>query len=266
MMRLSVAQRSECGGRKRNEDWVGFCANDTRGCFVLADGTGGFGGGAIAARVVVKELLRHFSGTPEVNQHSISKTILTARTALINARKSYPRLSQMDTTMAVLMLDTQKALAYWSSLGDSRIYLFRHGRAHTLTNDHSVLQSMIDAGLISGSIRDNKKRAILYAAVGSGDIPRRAVCKKPLALRQGDTFLLCSDGFWESINESMMETVLQEAISPQHWINDMVIQVPNPKASNQDNFSALAIWVGDREEVTRIIIRKTHEHIELANQ
>jgi len=162
----------------------------------------------------------------------------------------------MDTTLAVLMLDTQKARAYWSSLGDSRIYLFRHGRAHTLTSDHSVLQSMIDAGLIQSPMRGDRKRTVLYAAVGSGDIPEQAVCDKPLVLKSGDIFLLCSDGFWESVSEDAMESVLQEATSPLHWINDMVYQFPNPKSDEQDNYSALAIWVGDREEVTRIVIRK----------
>lgn len=256
MMRLSVAQRSECGGRARNEDWTGFCANDTRGCFALADGVGGYGGGAIAARVVVKEVLLRFSKAPEVNQSSISRTIPVARMALANARERYPRLSQMDTTLAVLMLDTQQALAYWGSLGDSRIYLFRHGRAHALTNDHSVLQSMIDAGFVSSSKRGNEKRTVLYAAVGCGDVPEQAVCAKPLTLKSGDIFLLCSDGFWESVNEDEMETVLQQAASPQHWIDDMVCRFSNPKSDNQDNYSALAVWVGDREEVTRIILRK----------
>ncbi|MCL2590789.1 MAG: protein phosphatase 2C domain-containing protein [Betaproteobacteria bacterium] len=265
MMRLSVAQRSECGGRPRNEDWIGFCANDTRGCFILADGAGGCGGGAIASRVVVREVLSHFSETPEVNQNSISKTIPMARIALANARERYPRLSQMDTTMAVLMLDTQQARAYWSSIGDSRIYLFRHGRAHTLTNDHSVLQSMIDAGLISSSMRGNKKRTVLYAAVGSGDIPEQAVCQKPLALKSGDIFLLCSDGFWESVSEEEMESVLQQATSPQHWINGMVYQFSNPEAGDQDNFSALAVWVGDQEEVTRIVIRKAPKQAKSIN-
>ena len=61
----------------------------------------------------------------------------------------------MDTTLAVLMLDTQQALAYWSSLGDSRIYLFRHGRARALTSDHSILQSMIDSGLITDYAQNN---------------------------------------------------------------------------------------------------------------
>jgi serine/threonine protein phosphatase PrpC len=255
MMRLSVAQRSERGGRLRNEDSLGFCANDTRGCFVLADGAGGHGGGAVAAKVVVKQVLTLFSTTPEVSPENIAASIPAARRALAHVRERYPRLAAMDTTIATLMLDTQKALAYWSYLGDSRIYFFRNGRARTLTNDHSVLQSMIDAGLGSGATRGNKERNTLYAAVGSGEVPAQAICDKPLALQSGDIFLLCSDGFWEKVNEEAMEALLQRATSPEHWLNEMVSQLPDPDSDDQDNFSALAVWIGEQEEITRVIAK-----------
>ncbi len=253
MMRLSVAQCSERGGRAKNEDFLGFCANETLGCFVLADGTGGYDGGAFAAETVVQQVLTLFSATPEVSRATIDETIPVARHALSDARRRHPQFAAMNTTMATLMLDTRQALAYWSHLGDSRIYFFRNGRARMLTSDHSVLQSMIDAGLFSGATRGNRERNTLYAAVGSGSVPGRAVCEKPLALLPGDIFLLCTDGFWESIGEETMEALLQHAVSPEHWIDSMVGQLPNPDAAGQDNFSALAIWVGEREEVTRIL-------------
>jgi len=251
MMRLSVAQRSECGGRQRNEDWLGFCGNDTLGCFVLADGCGGYGGGAVAARHVVRQVLSQFAALPEVGPKVIAETIPVARMALMRARERYPRLSEMDTTLVALQVDTKQGVAYWSSLGDSRIYLFRHGRAHVLTSDHSVLQSMIEAGLMGGEARGSNMRNTLYATVGSGN-PPRSVCDEPLILQSGDIFLLCSDGFWESVREDAMESQLQGADNPARWLDDMVDQVANPTSDEQDNFSALAVWIGDREEQTRV--------------
>jgi serine/threonine protein phosphatase PrpC len=253
MMGLSVAQCSECGGQLHNEDTLGFCADETLGCFILADGAGGYGGGDVASKAVVSHLLTLFSASPEVSHNTIAATIPAARQALTQCRANHPALSTMDTTMATLMLDTQQALAYWSYLGDSRIYLFRNGRARKLTNDHSILQSMIDGGLLDGATRGNKQRNVLYAAVGSGEIPALAVCEKPLKLQPGDIFLLCSDGFWESVSEEVMEEMLLEAESPEQWLNDMVRQVSDPCAAEQDNFSALAIWVGKAEENTRRI-------------
>ena len=249
MMGLSVAQCSECGGRRRNEDSLGFCADETLGCFVLADGAGGYSGGRVASKVVVRQMLTLFSASPEVSQSAITATLPAARLALAQFREKYPRLAAMDTTIVTLLLDTQRALAYWSHLGDSRIYLFRHGRARRLTNDHSLLQSMIDSGLVGNKTHGN--RNVLYATVGSGEIPEQAVCEKPLALQSGDIFLLCSDGFWESVSEEVMEEMLPQAESPEQWLNDMMRELLDHPAAEQDNFSALAIWVGTPEESTR---------------
>jgi serine/threonine protein phosphatase PrpC len=250
MMRLSVAQRSECGGRRHNEDSLGFCGNDKLGCFVLADGCGGYGGGAIASRLVVRQILSFFSSTPVVEQETIIETLPVARKTLAEARQRYPLLDKMDTTLVTLLLDMERQLAYWSYLGDSRLYLFRHGRAQILTSDHTILQSMIDAGLISGDARGNHLRNTLYASVGSDEPPTLAMCEKPLQLQPDDIFLLCSDGFWGSIQEHEMEQQLQGAKDPEQWLDNMM-RLPDPTSKDQDNFSAMAIWTEEREEQTR---------------
>ncbi|MDR2030970.1 MAG: hypothetical protein LBP86_01630 [Azoarcus sp.] len=58
-MRLTIAQRSARGGRRRNEDTIGFRANETLGGFVLADGTGRYEGGAPTSETVVRQVPRH---------------------------------------------------------------------------------------------------------------------------------------------------------------------------------------------------------------
>jgi serine/threonine protein phosphatase PrpC len=254
MIRLSVAHRSERGGREANEDAVGFCANETQGCFVLADGTGGHEGGALASDTVVRRVLAHFSATPRVDDDSASTLMMVAREALSEVRRLYPQFSEMNTTIATLVLDTERKLAYWNSLGDSRIYLFRNGRARSLTTDHSILQSMIDAGFFTGDLRGNSRRNMLYAAVGSDEVPECAIHDEPFTLQSGDVFLLCSDGFWENIGEEIMEEMLQQAEAPEEWIDDMMDELPEPHAPNQDNFSALAVWIGEQEAVTTRIL------------
>jgi len=249
-MRLSVAKRSERGGRERNEDAVGFCANETLGCFVLADGTGGHKGGEVASDFVVQRVLTHFPTAPKGDTETIAALIGVARDALLEARESHPQYPEMDTTIVTLILDLEQECACWGHLGDSRVYLFHRGRARALTTDHSVLQSLMDAGLFTGSLRGNIKRNMLYAAVGSGEIPERVVCEEPAVVCSGDVFLLCSDGFWEALSEDIMEELLQQAQTPDEWLESLVDAVPEPDAPSQDNFSALAIWLGEREEVT----------------
>jgi serine/threonine protein phosphatase PrpC len=257
MMRLSVAHRSERGGRGANEDSVDFCGNETRGCFIMADGTGGHEGGALASETVVKQMLAYFSAAPKVNAEAPGMLMTAARRALSDVRKQYPQFPEMNTTVATLVVDAQKRFAYWNHLGDSRIYLIRNGRARCLTTDHSILQSMIDAGLSTGSLRGNCRRNMLYAAVGCEEIPEDALRTKPFALQSGDAFLLCTDGFWENIEEEIMEEMLHHAKTPEQWIDDMMDVIPDPNAPGLDNFSALAVWVGDREATTTRILAES---------
>lgn len=252
-MHLSIAHCTETGGRDSNQDFVGFCANEKIGCFTLADGTGGYEGGEMAARAVVGEVLQRFRDAPKQRCADPDWTIQAARDALSRARASHPDCPEMNTTLATLLVDAEAARATWCQLGDSRIYLFRKGRARVLTHDHSVLQAMIDAGFVRPGRHSARDRNTLYAAVGSEDTPPTALCEAPLALQPGDVFLLCSDGFWELLDAAAMEEALSAAHMPEEWINGMLACIRQPLAHEMDNLSALAVWVGERIEVTRLL-------------
>ncbi|MDH5857396.1 PP2C family protein-serine/threonine phosphatase [Lampropedia aestuarii] len=258
-MNLSVAKYSHRGGRLVNEDYLGFCANDSIGCFVLADGTGGYQGGAQASEAVVKHILDVFAIQPAVTPDMIHASLGLAKEALNAVKRQHPEFTHMNTTVATLMLDAHRRISYWSHLGDSRIYLFRHGRARQLTRDHSVLQSMIDAGFASGSSRGNTERNTLYASVGSVEVPQQAVSASALMLESGDAFLLCSDGFWESVDESCMESALRQSGSSAQWLDEMVRTITTIDDGSRDNLSAMAVWVGEQEETTRIQTFPVHE-------
>lgn len=247
MMQLSIAHRSERGGREANEDAVGFCANKMQGCFVLADGTGGYEGGALASDTVVRRVLEHYHAAPRADGDLPGTLMRVAREALYNVRELNPQFPEMNTTIATLVLDTERGIAYWNNLGDSRIYLFRDTCAQSLTTDHSVLQNMIDAGLYTGTLRGNCQRNVLYAAVACDDVPEHAVQSEPFALHPGDIFLLCSDGFWENLDEVVMEEKLRQVKTPQQWIDDMMDEVSTLYTPDQDNFSVLTVWVEEHE-------------------
>jgi serine/threonine protein phosphatase PrpC len=252
-MHLSIAHCSEPGGRESNQDFLGFCANEYIGCFALADGAGGYEGGAEAARAVVLEVLRCFQAAPVARCMDAAWPIEVARGALASARERHHGYDKMNTTVAALLINTEEERATWCQLGDSRIYLFRNGRAHKLSHDHSVLQAMIDAGFVPGNSRERQYRNELYAAVGSPDTPPTAVCDAPLRVLSGDAFLLCSDGFWDALHETAMEEALRSAATPEEWVKRMLACIERPCEADRDNFSALVVWAGARLEVTRIL-------------
>ena len=93
-------------------------------------------------------------------------------------------------------------------------------------------------------IRNHPDRNILLRVMGiEWDEPMYEIMK-PIALKKDRAFLLCSDGFWELIEEDRMCALLEKAESVDDWVNSMAQTVKNNGANrNMDNYSAIAIWV-----------------------
>lgn len=254
-MSIAVATLTERGDRVVNEDAVSFLANDSKGCFILADGAGGHGHGDIAAKAVVKEMLGAFSAQPCISVEVLQRGLGLARSTLDRERRMQPGADRMDSTVACLLLDMGQHRALWLQLGDSRIYLFRNQRAHLLTRDHSVLQSVIDAGLHRGSVRGAPDRNRLYASVCAEDAPADMLSTEPLEIQEGDMFLLCSDGFWDSVDEQVMEACLRQSQNPRDWLEMLFGAGRSVNHGWGDNATALAVWLGCKDETTLIDTR-----------
>ena len=84
-------------------------------------------------------------------------------------------------------------------------------------------------------------------------MPPTALGAEPLSLVEGDAFLICSDGFWDALDECGMEEALQDVDTPEAWMQGMVDMIKREGGGVEDNFSALAVWVGKKISVTRIL-------------
>ena len=72
----------------------------------------------------------------------------------------------------------------------------------------------------------------------------------PVALVEGDAYLLCSDGWWDGFEPADIAAALMRAIGPEDWLADMQAQIQARNAPRQDNLSAIAMWAGNPGEVT----------------
>ena len=95
--------------------------------------------------------------------------------------------------------------------------------------------------------RESAERSRLFAALGHDGENTAAVGATDFGIAGGDVFLLCTDGFWEYIDETAMEASLVTAVSAADWLRLMEDQVRTRGGPEQDNFSALAIWCTDLE-------------------
>ena len=214
-MRVDFAARSIPGGREYNEDFYGQAQALGGWVFVTADGLGGHRGGAQASRLAVHAILDTFR-----NQSSISSADELLRLAIQNAQiaickevEKAPELSRMKTTVVILFL--LQGRAYWAHIGDSRLYHFRPDGTFTHTRDHSVVQMRVDLGEITESeMRHDEDRNRLTRSLGAKDDLKPTIQAEGVPVSHGDYFLLCSDGFWESVTEEQMKRTINALLEP----------------------------------------------------
>jgi serine/threonine protein phosphatase PrpC len=241
-MELKISVLSQPGGRAVNEDAYGFWAGTDCWFCALSDGVGGHAGGDIASKLVVQQILAWFYRQPDSTPANLLAALRAANDALVGEQRRCPELADMRATILVLAVDTRRATATWGHLGDTRLYCLRGNAIVSQTRDHSVTQSMVDAGYLApGDVRGSPQRNALLAALGDADQCEPRIEAAPLQLRDGDLFLLCTDGFWEYVEEADMERALATAAAPEAWLRQLEQLVVERGRPGQDNYSALAV-------------------------
>lgn len=249
-MHIDSAQMTAIGGRQSNQDALACAFEGDVSCFVVADGTGGHEGGEVAARLVVESVINKFVQEASFSPRALRSYVDCAIVTVAQWKKQAEVKQQnMSATMATVLIDKQNRSALWSHMGDTRVYLFRAGKIHVISKDHSLAQRFIDAGYAEyAQIRQHPQRNILFAAIGAEGDTLPDVLQEPMNLLDGDAFLLCTDGFWEWITEEEMEASLKSSQNSQEWLDNMLsITERNFGTSNRsrDNFSAFTIWLSE---------------------
>ena len=242
-MELEIAILSRAGGRSVNEDACGFWPAQ-HSCFcVLSDGAGGHGGGDVASKTVVREILGHFRVDEDGSASGIRAAMQHANEALVEEQRSSRQLADMRATVVVLAIDFEGARARWGHLGDSRLYCLRRGRIVAQTRDHSVVQGMVEAGYLQPhELRSSPERSKLLNALGNREGFEPRVQREAFELESGDKFLLCSDGLWEYVEECELEQSIDGHASAEAWLLALESRVLARGRTKQDNYSALAVW------------------------
>lgn len=249
MLGMEIAILSDRGGRSYNEDACGHWHSDRHLCCVLADGAGGHGGGDVASRLAVQALLDAFADHPSHDGDSLAQLVWRINDTVLAQRSSDKRLRDMHTTVVCLVIDFVDRLAHWSHVGDSRLYWFREGRLHDRTLDHSLVQSLINAGVLTPEqARGHPRRSELQSALGTRPEDLQVGASGgSVEVQAGDAFLLCSDGLWEFVDDGVMEDALGQATSPSEWLDALehAVRMAARSRASHDNFSAVAVWLVD---------------------
>jgi serine/threonine protein phosphatase PrpC len=248
---VTSASVTSIGGRRANEDALGQLTARCGNCFVISDGAGGHLGGAIASRLVIETVLLEAQHADDFSASVLDRAFALAQGRLADRQGEDPALATMSATVAALLIDSAGRLAVWGHVGDSRILHFRRGTLRTVTHDHSLVQRLVDAGYVPPDrAAVHHSRNLLYAALGAEGETQPTIEREPVQLRDGDAFLLCTDGFWGRVEPERIEEQLRLSGNVDEWLETLRRLVAEDMQSGADNYSAIGVWIGSPEEVT----------------
>lgn len=216
---LRAALRSDVGlVRSENQDFGTYTTEQeertsTPGgrLLIVADGMGGHRGGATASRLAAETVKAQYLGTETTDiRTALRESLSRANARIFSEAQSNPDLRGMGTTTTVLAVkDSEGWLAH---VGDSRIYMVRDGEIKQLTDDHSLVATMVREGLLTAQEAEtHPRRNVLQRSMGVAEDVEIDV-KGPIELRVGDTFILCSDGLHGVVKEDELKEVAAMAI------------------------------------------------------
>lgn len=235
--------------RPLNED--SFCANDSEGLYVVADGMGGHAHGEVASRIAVEtieEFVKLTSGDTDVtwpfgidenlslNGNRLKTSIRYANQKLLEHAKASAGCEGMATTVVAVLVDDN--VAEIAHVGDSRLYLIRDGEITRITSDHSWVNEQVLSGVIdSDQARNHPLRNVVTRALGGrADLE---VEVQNLELRSGDRLLLCTDGLTTMLDDAeILSIVLNEGADE----TEQLIEAAN-RSGGEDNITAILLRV-----------------------
>lgn len=206
--------------RKTNEDTI--LLDPKLGLYVVLDGMGGANAGEVAsqtARDAIREFVaaRRSALSPK---DLLQGALRSGGSAVYTAANKHKELHGMGTTV-VACLVTEGGRVVIGHVGDSRAYLLRDGRLQALTRDHTVVEELVDRGLLAVEEVDRHP----YKNVLSRNLGARAETRVDLTeiqLQAGDRILLCSDGLYGYASAEAIQYLLGSGDAPDHVCRDLI--------------------------------------------
>lgn len=187
--------------REINEDSI--MTKSEVGLWAVADGMGGYEAGDVASKMIVSAL-------SDIEKHDhldafideIEDKIIDANQRILEYSEIMHDGRTIGSTIVSLLIKGQVGVCLWA--GDSRLYLLRNNQLQQLSRDHSHVQELIDQGSISEEEAINHPDGnVITRAVGTSD--ELYIDISTFNVQVGDTFLLCSDGLYNAVDEIEIE-------------------------------------------------------------
>jgi protein phosphatase len=277
MINLAAASLTDTGRiRELNEDsvWTQIYHTSRKepiGLFIVCDGMGGHLGGEIASHWAVEAIRRELADlfiprdpratvvlsdedvravragkrvAPNLVRIDVEARTRTAIQKANNviyeyARRKPEQAGNAGTTLTLAVIHGKQCVI--ANIGDSRTYLLRDHELRQITNDHSLVATMVEAGqILPDEIYSHPQRNVIYRFLGQKGLVNPDIFHEPL--QPGDYLLLCSDGLWEMVrSDQFVGQIIELMNDPLHACRALV-EAAN-EAGGEDNISVVVVQV-----------------------
>lgn len=212
--------------RKNNEDACFILPSDK--VYVIADGVGGGNAGEIASRTAVSQIAGYIDRNPVEPTDDKYKIANYFQACLDKVNGHiYEMANKFDANhgmaTTIVVVYTDRGRAYISNVGDSRAYLFRDGQLTQLTEDHTYVNTLVKAGVLTPeeAAHDERKNVITRAL---GAEPEVEPDFFKVDILEGDIILMCTDGLYDEVSEDEIIEVLEEGMTMSATCTELVLR------------------------------------------
>ena len=245
---MEVGFKSDKGLKRSNNEDACFVFLADK-VYLVADGVGGGNAVEIASRTAVKEIANYIEDHPlaeATNKYAVVNYLQACldktNEEIFEKARRYEENKGMATTAAIVYIKGGKA--YIANVGDSRVYLYRNGELVQLTEDHTYVNTLLNAGIISQEqAAVDERKNVITKALGAEDTVEPDFFQ--LEIVKNDILILCTDGLYDEVDERSMKTILEKDISMSDVCAEMV-DAAN-KNGGHDNITIISIKVTEED-------------------
>ncbi|RDS80446.1 serine/threonine-protein phosphatase [Dyella monticola] len=215
--------------RTRNEDT--YYADATLGLFLVADGMGGHQHGEVASALARDTIVASVR-----SGKTLAEAIHDAAARLLEHAQRFDDALPMGTTIAAIRISEQDYEVAW--VGDSRIYLLKND-LRQISHDHSLVRQLVESGVIDeAQAKRHPQRNILTQALGITALDQLHISLAKGRLEPSMSFLLCSDGLTEEVNDSAIAQIIRRHdLATQECLDHLLLAALDGGGS--DNITAI---------------------------
>lgn len=236
------------GTRSSQQDSMGWRSSAEKGILaVVCDGMGGLSNGDEASLICTNTILSDFDGlTNAISDYSqfFNNAVSKSDIAIVQTLRSNED-DRSGTTVVSAIINNDKL--FWTSIGDSRIYLYRNKTLRCLTRDHNywieLEQKVKEKTITLEDALADPEREALISFVGMNGIEIIDTESQGMPLEENDVILLCTDGLYKTLEDNEIAKIIDAHLYIPNYIPGVLTAAANDKAFvHQDNASVIVLF------------------------